>query len=151
MHCRIQFCYFQPIFLFAGMMRYSVPTCRPLGEEGDTCRPQSGDVQPQNVTVTYPDGSSADLYVHTMLCPCASGLECSDGMSCTGLDGAGKLMLREDYTDVDELNHLRRWAQPLHCDIPVAYLLLFLFLLLIISLLYYCFHHWRNTENDYLL
>lgn len=91
-----------------GMMRYSVPTCRPLGEEGDTCRPHSGDVQPQNITVTYPDGSSADLYVHTMLCPCATGLECSDGMSCTGLDGAGKLLLREDYTDVDDLNHLRR-------------------------------------------
>lgn len=92
----------------AGMMRYSVPVCKPLGDEGETCRPRGGDLDvPQNTTVYYPDGTSADLNVHMVMCPCAAGLECT-GMTCTGLDGAGKLVLREDYTDVDELNQLRR-------------------------------------------
>jgi len=90
------------------MMRYSVPTCKPLGYEGETCRPRGEDDVPQNLTVSYPDGSTAELSVHMVVCPCAAGLECSDGMACTGLDGAGKLVLREDYTDVDEFNHLRR-------------------------------------------
>jgi hypothetical protein len=102
--------YPSPVFmccLSAGMMRYSVPVCKRLGDEGETCRPRGDDV-PQNTTVHYPDGSSAQLNVHMVVCPCATGLECSDGMACIGLDGAGKLVLREDYTDVDELNQLRR-------------------------------------------
>lgn len=84
-----------------------MPVCKPAGNEGETCRP-GGDEVPSNMTVYYPDGSSVDLNVHMVVCPCAAGLQCSDGMTCTGLDGAGKLVLREDYTDVDELNSLRR-------------------------------------------
>lgn len=91
----------------AGMMRYSVPVCKPMSNEGDMCRPRADDA-PHNVTVSYPDGSYAQLNVHMVVCPCASGLVCTDDMACAGLDGAGKLVLREDYTDVDELNHLRR-------------------------------------------
>lgn len=90
------------------MTRYSVPACRKLGSEGDRCRPRGEDDDPQNVTLSYPGLSAVQLSVHMVVCPCASGLDCSDGMVCTGLDGAGMPVFREDYTDVDEINHLRR-------------------------------------------
>lgn len=80
-----------------------------MGADGDVCRPRVDDEdvdQPRNVSLTYPDGTSVDVSVHDLVCPCAAGLECSGGMTCVGLDGAGRLVLREDYTDVDEINHL---------------------------------------------
>ncbi|XP_050544137.1 astakine-like [Daktulosphaira vitifoliae] len=87
-----------------GMNRYSVPTCKPLASVGDTCRQSE---EPHNITVSYPDGSSADISAHFVICPCAVGLECSDLTStCLGLEGAGKLLLREDYTDIDDINRL---------------------------------------------
>lgn len=94
------------------MMRYSVPTCRKLGDAGDACRPRAGESSsPQNLTVWYPDGSSAEVSAYMATCPCMSGLDCSeDTVSCTtGLDAAAgqQLLLREDYTDVDDINRLR--------------------------------------------
>ncbi|VVC33222.1 Prokineticin domain [Cinara cedri] len=91
-----------------GMVRYSVPVCKPLADTGELCRPVIDNYNqlPQNVTVSYPDGSTADVFVHMVACPCVAGLECTDDMTCSGLDGPGRPMLREDYTDVDEINHL---------------------------------------------
>ncbi|XP_043517845.1 astakine-like isoform X2 [Frieseomelitta varia] len=58
-----------------GPIRYSIPQCRPMQEEGDTCRPASASTI--NMTVGYPDGSELTLNnVHYILCPCADELSC---------------------------------------------------------------------------
>ncbi|XP_076663147.1 astakine [Andrena cerasifolii] len=58
-----------------GPMRYSIPQCKPMQEEGNICRP--GSVSTLNMTATYPDGAEVLLTdVHYILCPCVDGLAC---------------------------------------------------------------------------
>ncbi|XP_015602971.1 astakine [Cephus cinctus] len=62
-----------------GEVRFSIPQCQPLQEEGDVCRP-SGHAT-LNTTLVYPDGTQVELTdVHIMLCPCSYGMTCDDGI-----------------------------------------------------------------------
>ncbi|XP_034245098.1 astakine-like isoform X2 [Thrips palmi] len=58
-----------------GTGRFSLPRCVPMPDLGETCRP--GRERPENVTLSYPDGSEVFLSaVHLQLCPCTPGLRC---------------------------------------------------------------------------
>ncbi|XP_054001716.1 astakine-like [Hylaeus anthracinus] len=62
-----------------GPIRYSVPQCSPMKEEGEECRP--GSANPVNMTVSYPDLETVELTdVHYIFCPCAHGLSCDRGI-----------------------------------------------------------------------
>ncbi|CAG7829283.1 unnamed protein product [Allacma fusca] len=70
-----------------GMMRYSIPTCLPMGQLGDSCIPENS---PRNFTLSYPNGeklSTIDSF--SLLCPCAPGLHCDENInSCIERDSA---------------------------------------------------------------
>lgn len=56
-------------------IRYSVPQCKPMQAEGESCRPVADPTM--NVTVTYPNGNQVDLTkINYVICPCANGLFC---------------------------------------------------------------------------
>uniref|UniRef100_A0A023GCS7 Putative secreted protein n=1 Tax=Amblyomma triste TaxID=251400 RepID=A0A023GCS7_AMBTT len=60
-----------------GMQRYSVPRCEKFGQIGDTCRPYNA---PENRTLWYPHNGGVqqkNIATYTLLCPCASGLQCT--------------------------------------------------------------------------
>ncbi|CAK9795021.1 unnamed protein product [Anthophora plagiata] len=58
-----------------GAVRYSIPQCKPMQEEGNVCRP--GDPVTLNVTLGYPDNTEITIKgVHFLFCPCADGLTC---------------------------------------------------------------------------
>ncbi|XP_076166195.1 astakine [Ptiloglossa arizonensis] len=62
-----------------GPIRYSIPQCKPMQEEGEVCRP--GSASTINMTATYPDGVQVLLTdVHYIMCPCADGLSCNGGV-----------------------------------------------------------------------
>ena len=46
--------------LYLGMMRYSIPTCQPLLELNETCRPGGGSLE-INGTFHYPNGIKITL------------------------------------------------------------------------------------------
>lgn len=98
--------------LVAGMMRFSVPTCKRLGNVGATCRPNAEELSgssSKNLTLWYPDGTTEDVNVFLIDCPCMPGLHCAkEADVCSAeLEGADhQLLLREDYTDADEINRL---------------------------------------------
>nr|DAA34752.1 TPA_inf: ixodegrin [Amblyomma variegatum] len=61
-----------------GMQRYSVPRCEKLGQIGATCRPYN---VPENRTLWYPHNGGVQQRNHatyTLLCPCTSGLQCTE-------------------------------------------------------------------------
>ncbi|XP_045617935.1 astakine isoform X2 [Procambarus clarkii] len=58
-----------------GQMRYSIPSCTPLGDLGHHCYYPGGS---QDMTLHYPNGLQIkveDAYLG--MCPCRAGLECS--------------------------------------------------------------------------
>uniref|UniRef100_A0A224XP57 Putative prokineticin-like cytokine n=1 Tax=Panstrongylus lignarius TaxID=156445 RepID=A0A224XP57_9HEMI len=63
--------------------RFSIPTCRPRPELGDSCRPGS---LPYSVNVTYPDDITVHLKdIYYVLCPCQGSLTCSSDGNCIDL------------------------------------------------------------------
>lgn len=93
---------------FAGMGRYSIPTCRPRRDKGEECRPSS---MPSNTTLSYPDGATVHLHgVYYVHCPCLGGLTCGDVDDiplCTDSPLSNHI---DDYYSLPEDSAQRSWS-----------------------------------------
>lgn len=67
------------IISFAGINKYSVPYCKPLGMLGSQCTP---DAIPINRDMKYPDGTKETFFdVYKRNCPCAYGFHCKKSIN----------------------------------------------------------------------
>ena len=80
------------------MMRYSIPTCLPKGQLGDSCIPHNG---PTNFTLSYPNGETKrPTESYRILCPCSSGLTCdSESNTCSTVTHAAAPQLGRKVTE----------------------------------------------------